>query len=110
MGFELTLPLPFWTHVVLSMPGTALEHDMNRCIHARMNPIDKTRRVITNLPITLLKEACQVSGAGITEYPGSGPHAGEAGWGGGDSAASAAGCSSGMAWINREADRVAAPG
>ena len=52
MGFELTLPLPFWAPVDLSMPGTALEHDMNRCIHAR---------------ITLLKEACQVSGAGITE-------------------------------------------
>ncbi len=67
MGFELTLPLPFWAPVDLSMPGTALEHDMNRCIHARMNPIDKTRRVTANLPITLLKNACQVSGAGITE-------------------------------------------
>ena len=32
-----------------------------------MNSSPKVRRVTANLPATLLKDACQVSGAGITE-------------------------------------------
>ncbi len=32
-----------------------------------MNKTPRVRRVTANLPATLLKEACQVSGGGITE-------------------------------------------
>lgn len=32
-----------------------------------MNKTPRVRRVTANLPVTLLKEACQVSGGGITE-------------------------------------------
>ena len=36
-------------------------------MYFNMNKDSQTRRVTANLPATLLKEACQVSGGGITE-------------------------------------------
>jgi len=40
-----------------------MNYDMYLC----MNMKSHVRRVTANLPVTLLKEACQVSGGGITE-------------------------------------------
>ena len=40
---------------------------MNHDMYMYMNKEPHVRRVTANLPATLLKEACQVSGGGITE-------------------------------------------
>lgn len=40
-----------------------MNHGMNGC----MNTISPTRRITANLPTNLLKEACEASGAGITD-------------------------------------------
>ncbi len=40
---------------------------MHYGMYGRMNEKRKIRRVTANLPADLLEEACQVSGAGVTE-------------------------------------------
>ena len=40
-----------------------MDYDMYTCMHQK----PKIRRVTSNLPADLLKEACRVSGAGVTE-------------------------------------------
>jgi len=40
---------------------------MHYDMYVRMNDKRKIRRVTANLPADLLEEACQVSGAGVTE-------------------------------------------
>lgn len=40
---------------------------MNEDMYLNMNKESQVRRVTANLPASLLKEACQVSGRGITE-------------------------------------------